>query len=70
MDCEPIDLEFVPRDRNARRRVRGSIRPFTMKAKREMVGNGVPRAMGLAIARAVKEALNESLTLENVNDIH
>lgn len=32
--------------------------PFTMQAKRQMVGNGVPLSMGRAIARAVKAALS------------
>lgn len=31
--------------------------PFRAVAKRHMIGNGVPRATGLAIARAVKRAL-------------
>lgn len=31
--------------------------PFTQEAKYRLVGNGVPRPMGLAIARAVKRAL-------------
>lgn len=31
--------------------------PFTVAAKRQMVGNGVPLPMGRAIARAVKHAL-------------
>lgn len=33
---------------------------FTVSAKRQMVGNGVPLPMGRAIARAVKAALAES----------
>ena len=32
--------------------------PFTESAKRQMLGNGVPLPMGLAIARAVKKALD------------
>ncbi len=35
--------------------------PFTMQAKRKLVGNGVPLAMGQAIARAVKKALEAEL---------
>lgn len=35
------------------------IEPFTMTAKRQAVGNGVPLPMGRAIARAVREALNQ-----------
>jgi DNA (cytosine-5)-methyltransferase 1 len=31
--------------------------PFTMSAKRQMVGNGVPLPMGRAVARAVKAAM-------------
>lgn len=31
--------------------------PFTMKAKREAVGNGVPLPLGRAVAKAVKKAL-------------
>lgn len=31
--------------------------PFTMEGKRKAIGNGVPLAMGRAVARAVKEAL-------------
>lgn len=34
--------------------------PFTLKAKRQMVGNGVPYAMGRAVARAVKAALQQA----------
>lgn len=30
--------------------------PFTLKAKKEVIGNGVPIAMGRAIAKAVREA--------------
>jgi site-specific DNA-cytosine methylase len=33
--------------------------PFTADGKLKAVANGVPRAMGLAIARAIKEALKE-----------
>ena len=32
---------------------------FTMTAKHQAVGNGVPLAMGRAVARAVKEAMQE-----------
>ncbi|MFQ5793334.1 MAG: DNA cytosine methyltransferase [Acidobacteriota bacterium] len=31
--------------------------PFTLRGKCEAIGNGVPRAMGLAIAKAVKRAM-------------
>lgn len=31
--------------------------PFTLKAKQEVIGNGVPLPMGRAVARAVKKAL-------------
>lgn len=34
--------------------------PFTAKAMRQMIGNGVPLAMGRAIAKAVKSALRQS----------
>ncbi|MCC6776680.1 MAG: DNA cytosine methyltransferase [Hyphomicrobiales bacterium] len=33
--------------------------PFTIAAKVKAVGNGVPRSMGIAVARAVKSALSE-----------
>lgn len=33
--------------------------PFTMQAKRQAIGNGVPLPMGRAIAKAVKEATEE-----------
>lgn len=36
--------------------------PFTMKGKGEMLGNGVPLAMGRALANAVKAALLNSHT--------
>lgn len=35
--------------------------PFTLAAKRTMIGNGVPLPMGRAVARAVKRALAPSL---------
>lgn len=44
--CEDMGL---PRDFTAHM-------PFTMRGKRSVLGNGVPMAMGLAIARAVKRA--------------
>lgn len=40
--------------------------PFTSQAKRQMVGNGVPLALGRAIARAVKEATAPREILETV----
>lgn len=40
----------------------GEHSPFTHHARRQMLGNGVPLAMGRAVAKAVKRALN--LTLE------
>jgi DNA (cytosine-5)-methyltransferase 1 len=33
--------------------------PFTLRGKQEVIGNGVPLAMGRAIARAVKQAIEE-----------
>ncbi|KKL06519.1 hypothetical protein LCGC14_1152760, partial [marine sediment metagenome] len=30
--------------------------PFTMRGKRSVIGNGVPMAMGRAIAQAVRRA--------------
>ena len=36
--------------------------PFTVSGKIKAVGNGVPIAMGLAIARAVKEVIQASAT--------
>lgn len=34
--------------------------PFTMEGKRSMIGNGVPIPLGRALARAVKQAVEES----------
>lgn len=31
--------------------------PFTKFGKRKVIGNGVPRPLGLAIARAVRQAM-------------
>lgn len=33
--------------------------PFTVEAQRKMIGNGVPLAMGRAVARAVKRAIEQ-----------
>ena len=35
----------------------GADTPFTVEAQRHMLGNGVPLAMGLAVAQAVKRAV-------------
>ncbi len=40
--------------------------PFTKEGKWKAVGNGVPLPMGLAIAKAVKEAVEKSQTMEAV----
>jgi DNA (cytosine-5)-methyltransferase 1 len=37
--------------------------PFTLQAKRKMVGNGVPLPMGRAVARAVKKAMGYEMSL-------
>lgn len=31
--------------------------PFTMQGKRKAIGNGVPQAMGRALAKAIKRAM-------------
>lgn len=38
----------------------GKKSPFTAEAQRKMLGNGVPLAMGRAVAKAVKRAIEES----------
>lgn len=35
----------------------GADSPFTIEAQRKMIANGVPQAMGLAVAKAVKRAI-------------
>lgn len=39
------------------------VEPFTVSAKCDVVGNGVPLAMGLAISKAVRKAIEQSATL-------
>jgi DNA (cytosine-5)-methyltransferase 1 len=50
---EMIRLQGAPDD------IFGEHCPFTETAKRQMIGNGVPLPMGRAIARAVKQAVDE-----------
>lgn len=50
--AEMLDLQGLPPDF-----LRES--PFTVEAKRQAIGNGVPLAMGRALARAIKQALEE-----------
>lgn len=49
-----LDLQGYPRD------YFGEHSPFTMQARRKMVGNGVAMPTGRAIARAVKRALEST----------
>ena len=51
-----LDLQGYPRD------FFGKHSPFTMQAKRKLVGNAVSRPMSRAIARAVVKALESELT--------
>lgn len=49
---EMLDLQGLPADHFKHS-------PFTMQGKRKIVGNGVPQAMGRALARAIRLALAE-----------
>lgn len=51
---EMLRLQGLPED------FFGADCPFTTKAKRQMIGNGVPLPMGRAVARAVKAALQQN----------